>query len=379
MTNATSLLFENLMNYSDAKSLKKSLRENVKPVKEEDETILTLQVELPQDLEDVKPEDVDVTVGVMPVETEDESNVTSDEVDDDEIDVKEEEEDEEKDSEDNESVDETEKDDESDEKNESLRTHRIEAYRKMKESTCCKEDCEDEDEEDVLDESNDFETAKKNILARAKSKVDASVESISRLDTTSLNHLIANFVKDNYKNIDKITISKAVLENKTLILEGTITNMEGITESIKLVNKGFDVKKLEGKKFVLDFADGNNTFGIISESTKKPFAFIATLKEGVLKFESMKYNFRTRISESKLAEVSGKCILKESMKVVENADQVKRFNEIVDKIKAAKSANDLSECKDEMDDVNLGDTLLSAAQMVWDDVNSRMVEKTKNK
>lgn len=375
MTNATSLLFENLMNYNDAKSSKKSLRENVKPVKEEDETILNLQVELPQDLEDVKPEDVDVTVGVMPIENEDDSK-SVDKTNVDEIDDKED--NEETDSEDATIADnidtETEKDDE-DEKKESIRTRRMEAYRKMKESTACKEDCKEED--DILDESNDFETAKKNILARVQSKKDISVESISRLDTTSLNHLIANFVKDNYKNIDKITISKAVLENKKLTLEGTITNVEGVTESIKLVNKGFDVKKLEGKKFVLDFADGNNTFGIISESTRKPFAFIATLKEGVLKFESMKYNFRTRISESKLAEVSGKCILKESTKVVENADQVKRFNEIVDKIKSAKSANDLSECKDEMDDANLGDTLLSAAQMVWDDVNAKMVAETK--
>ena len=32
-----------------------------------------------------------------------------------------------------------------------------------------------------------------------------------------------------------------------------------------------------------------------------------------------------------------------------------------------------------MDEANLGDTLLSAAQMVWDDVNSRMVGATKNK
>ena len=32
-----------------------------------------------------------------------------------------------------------------------------------------------------------------------------------------------------------------------------------------------------------------------------------------------------------------------------------------------------------MDEANLGDTLLSAAQMVWDDVNSRMVGTTKNK
>ena len=65
--------------------------------------------------------------------------------------------------------------------------------------------------------------------------------------------------------------------------------------------------------------------------------------------------------------------------VTEDANQVKKFNEIVDKIKAAKSGNDLVILEDEMKKANLGDTLLAAAQMVWDDVNSRMVGAYKNK
>lgn len=319
MLNASSLLFENLMKYNDATQAKRNLKENVKPVKEEDETIVNLQVELPQDLEDVKPDDIKVDVGVMPVETEDEddSEVKDDKTIEDEI------------PEEDDSI-EIEED-----KKESLKRKRLEAFRKMKEA----KDCKDDEDEKPLEETNDLETAKKNILTRTqktegtepdvddekctgkddcqceecKAKIKEKKESLARLDTTSLNHLITTFVKDNYKNIDKITISKAILENKQLTLKGTITNLEGKTESMVLVNKGFDVKKLEGKKFVMDFSDAKNTFGVITESVKKPFVFIASLKEGVLKFDSLKYNFKTKVTEGKIAKVYGKCTLTEKI------------------------------------------------------------------
>ncbi len=327
MLNASSLLFENLMKYNDATQAKRNLKENVKPVKEEDETIVNLQVELPQDLEDVKPDDIKVDVGVMPVETEDEddSEVKDNETIEDEI----------PEEDDSIEIEEDDVDDEADKK-ESLKRKRLEAFRKMKEA----KDCKDDEDEKPLEETNDLETAKKNILTRTQKtegtepdvddekctgkddcqcevckdkKPEEKKESLARLDTTSLNHLITTFVKDNYKNIDKITISKAILENKQLTLKGTITNLEGKTESMVLVNKGFDVKKLEGKKFVMDFSDAKNTFGVITESVKKPFVFIASLKEGVLKFDSLKYNFKTKVTEGKIAKVYGKCTLTEKI------------------------------------------------------------------
>ena len=132
MLNSSSLLFENLMKYNDATQAKRNLKENVKPVKEEDETIINLQVELPQDLEDVKPDDVKVDVGVMPVETDDvESNEDEEKIDD---------------------FDETPEEDE-DVKPES--------------------DENDESKEDDKKESVDVETAKKNILNRVKNKTES--------------------------------------------------------------------------------------------------------------------------------------------------------------------------------------------------------------
>ena len=283
MNNVSSLLFENLMKYNEVNK-KRSY------VKEEDETILNLQVELPQDLEDIKPDDINVDVGIMPIEADEKNDNTEVENDEeDEIDV-------------------TPEDEEDNQSN----------------------------KDDDKKESVDVETAKKNIINRVKNKTEnkdakynckededcecesckskkhIKTESLTRLDTNSLNHLITTFVKDNYKNIDKIVISKAVLENKKLTLTGSIINTSGKKESIKLTNTGFDVKKLEGKKFAIDFSDTNNTFNIMKESVKKPFVFIASLKEGILKFESLKYNYKTCITEGKIAQVYGKCKLTES-------------------------------------------------------------------
>lgn len=235
----------------------------------------------------------------------------------------------------------------------------------------------------VIEESaSEVETAKANIRKRVATgecvdNVVKAEESLMHLDTKSLNKLISEFVKENYKNIDKVVINKAMLENRMLKLEGIIKNNNGESTKISLTNRGFNPIKLENKRFIMDFKDTSNTFGIVKESLKQPFVFTCILKEGVLTFEELKYSYKTMV-ESKIAEVYGKCTLKESVEIKnENADQVKKFNEIVEKIKAAKNANDLIACKDEMDESNIGDTLLSAAQMVWDDVNSRMKNSVK--
>lgn len=366
-----STLFENLMTYNEVnKSKASTLKERRTTIKEDaDTTLINLSVEVPKDVEEIKPEDVTVDVGVMNVDTSDVEK-EDDKTDDENVDevVVDETEDEIKDE--TKDKDEKEKSDkEEPEKEESL-------------------DLTKEGVEEVEEGSTDFESAVDRIRKRvngATECTDVKTESLMHLDAASLNRLITTFVKDNYKNIDKVVINKAVLENRKLTLTGKIFNSEGKMESIALINRGFDAAKLEGKRFIMDFRDGSNTFGVIKENLKNPFVFTATVKNGKLAFEKLNCSFKTRINESKVAEITGKYTLKESLKTKnekvepknENADQVKKFNEIVDKIKAAKNANDLIACKDEMDESNIGDTLLSAAQMVWDDVNSRMVASTK--
>lgn len=385
-----SALFENLMTYNDThKSEKKTVVEN-------DTTLLNLTVEIPTEKEDITPEDVSVNVGVMNVEDEkdstNESDVETEENDNDDISVNETSDEIEdvtpEDENDNDTIDDNSDDSKEESLNlrkETIRQKRLEAKRlkeakKIDESTECinkdENDCETK-LDDVSEESIDVETAKLNIRKRVAATEECvqkttKTESLMHLDTKSLNKLFTEFVKENYKNIDKVVITKAMLENRMLKLEGTITNTNGESTSISLTNRGFNPAKLENKRFIMDFKDTSNTFEVVKESLKQPFVFMCTLKEGILTFEELTYSFKTMF-ESKVAEISGKCTLTESVEPKnENADQVKKFNEIVDKIKSAKTANDLITCKDEMDDSNIGDTLLAAAQLVWDDVNSRM-------
>lgn len=301
--NNISTLFENLMTYNNTNAVKK--------IEEDDSTILNLAVELPPDTSDIKPNDVKVDVGVMEVEKdedEDKVNIESDEKEEvPEEDTKEEN-----------------KDDKEESlklRKEAIRKRRLEAKELKKNKLCActgKPDCECEacKSKNKVEEKTDVETAKANIRKRVNGIEECDSvkkESLMRLDTNSLNKLITQFVRDNYKNIDKVVISKAILENKKLTLTGKIINSEGLSENISLVNKGFDSNKLQNKRFIIDFKDNSNTFNIVKESLSKPFIFTATLKEGILKFEKLKYSFNTKLSESKIANVSGNCnILKES-------------------------------------------------------------------
>lgn len=365
--NNTSKLFENLMlmHESDKEfGYKKPIRKlkkdetQMKKINENDTTLLNLTVELPTDTEDLEPQDVKVDVGVMSLaneeETENEEN-------------KDEENKDEESEEDNVEVSSKDEEDnkEEPEKEESLKLE-------GKDCECTgKDDCECESckskKEDLLvrdkdgklttnndsnrwgnskewnynndgkKEATDVDSAKKRIIARAKGEDEGIIDGISNaigdgisgvanavfgskneslmhLDTTSLNKLITNFVRDNYKNIDKVVINKAILENHKLTLKGFIKNTNGLKESITLVNRGFDGKKLENKRFLIDFADAGNMFKVIKESVKKPFIFTASLVNGNLKFENLKYNFKTRIDENKIARVYGKCVLNEDLK-----------------------------------------------------------------
>lgn len=372
---AISNLFENLMTYNDVNATEKRTK---KVIKENDSTLLNLTVELPADTEEITPEDVKVDVGVMTVDTD---GVPVDEENPEKV---------EEPKEGGEATDVTPEPEDvpAEEPEEPEKEESLDLTQEGAKTCTGKKDCECEackakvNDEEKIEEGSDFETAAAKIRKRVTGATECTEvkESLMHLDTTSLNKLFTQFVKDNYKNIDKVVISKAVLENKMLKLEGAIYDVNGESEKVSFTNRGFDAVKLENKRFVMDFKDNLGTFGIVKESVKKPFVFTATLKEGILSFESLKYSFKT-MCESKTAEVYGDIkYVKESVEPKnENADQVKKFNEIAEKIKNAKSANDLSECKDLMDDSNVGDTLLSALQMIWDDVNSRMVAATKNK
>lgn len=293
MSNISSL-FENLMTYNDSKMAIKR-----KHIKESDEKMINLSVQLPNDLEDITPEDVDVNVGVMDIDIDETDNSNNDE----DIIVPEEDENDD-DKPKNKSSKTDDEENESDDKDES---EKKESVNIDKDCVCTgKSDCNCEKCKSKV-ESKDVDTAIANIRRRVSKN-----ESLLHLDSASINKLITNFVKDNYKNIDKIVINKAVLENNILTLKGIIKDASGKRESVVLKNRGFNPAKLENSRFLIDFKDVSNTFEVMKEGAKLPFTFTATMKNKVLAFENLECNYKVKLNENKIAHVTGKYTLTES-------------------------------------------------------------------
>lgn len=310
MNNINSL-FENLMMYNEISSKKTQAN-----LKESDQTILNLAVELPDEIADIKPDDVTVEVGVMEIDADDTEKEEKDtEIDstdgtdvDDELEL-------------TADSDESKEDDTDDKKTEeSIAPNFDDAKARILKRAKVESDDKSEKTEGLFD-INMFKKARK--VSECK-KIDKETdkeeeciekpelkENLAKLEINSLNKLITDFVRENYKNIDKIRFNKAILENNKLILKGSIYDMNGKKEAITFVNRGFNINKLENKSFLIDFKDASKTFGIIKEGLKQPFVFKANMKNGTVTFESLKVNFKTKITESKSTQVTGRYILKE--------------------------------------------------------------------
>lgn len=357
MSNNISSLFENLMTYNESASKRPVVRK--RSLKESEQTVLNLAVELPNNVEDIEPDDVNVDVGVMVLDSDEEQtkDTSNKDTDVDEIDIAD---DSEKDNEDN--KDDKKDDDKAEEsvdvdsakrrimKRAGSKTENINKAkaailkgRAKKENAAilkgkakmegkgskncnnlkaCKlnKDCECEackskkESKGIL--SRDVLKNRKGTKTESKAaKRSGANEALARLDVNSLNKLITDFVKENYKNIDKIRFNKAILENNKLTLTGKISDTSGKIESIVFVNRGFNTKKLENKSFLIDFKDMNRTFNVVKEGLKQPFTFKASMKNGIVKFESLSVNFKTKVNESKAVQVKGAYALTESKNI----------------------------------------------------------------
>jgi|GEM_PF-3879174 len=320
----TDLLFENLLKMHDAYGTEKTpmrpakkLKEqsiNTKPLIEDDDlideeeeileqdtTVLNLSVELPTDVE-INPEDVNVNVGVMPMDTEGADEIPEGENSDEEFDDL-----------DAGGIG-------GDDGIEDLEDEEIPLDDEIpaEESLNIKKEAKarwgtkpTKEQMTVLDGKDEGDNPDE-VGVGAELAKKAKKEALLKLDSNSISRLVSAFVKDNYKNIDKVNISRAVLENRRLTLEGLITFASGKTEKLVLVNRGFDPVKLESKTFEMDFKDMGGTFKAISETKKNPFLCKANLKEGLLSFKTLAYDFKVSLKEGKVAEVKGKLGLKES-------------------------------------------------------------------
>ena len=142
-----------------------------------------------------------------------------------------------------------------------------------------------------LDLMNESCKAKKEYNEPKNSKKKELEECLARIDGATLNKLVTEFVKNNYKNIDKIIFSKAMLEGNALTFKGKMKFTTGKVENIELKADNFSKKLFAKESFNLGVTDKLNTFHIVKESKNIPFVITCKNVNGKVMFESLHYNY----------------------------------------------------------------------------------------
>lgn len=132
-----------------------------------------------------------------------------------------------------------------------------------------------------------------------------------QIDESTFNPYLNKFIRENYKNARSFKLIGATLnKNRVLTMECVITFKSGNTKNVKLKTEGF--RAFNGKRAYIDFRE-DGAFKTESKYKIAPFIFTTSMRGNVLKCEGMKYNFISKISESKKAHIYGK-VITESVK-----------------------------------------------------------------
>lgn len=119
------------------------------------------------------------------------------------------------------------------------------------------------------------------------------------LDEKSFNSALTKFIKENYKNAVNLRISKVVENKSGLKLECRLKIKDKATVPVILEAKG----KITDKNFILKVYE--NKIIKHEDKDKNIMTMIVSNTNGLLKLEKLKYNFNTRLTEGKRANVSG--------------------------------------------------------------------------
>ncbi len=134
---------------------------------------------------------------------------------------------------------------------------------------------------------------------KEKKSIPCNESKLKEVNERTFNRFFSRFIRENYKNAKNIRIS-AIKEFKNgLVLEGKINFKSG-----KSIPVSFSIKDQlkEGKSFIKIYENKN----IVRESMEKPlFTARVSLEEGILRLESLRYNYNVTLAEGKKANVYG--------------------------------------------------------------------------
>jgi len=126
------------------------------------------------------------------------------------------------------------------------------------------------------------------------------------LDESTFNPFLKRFVTENYNNATNFYIVDAKKSGNKLTLECKLSFRSGNSKRVRLVSENF-VPTTGEFKFS---ATEREAFQIESTQKRKPFVFTASMRNGIIRCEGLKYNYETTL-ENKTYNVYGS-LIKES-------------------------------------------------------------------
>lgn len=157
-------------------------------------------------------------------------------------------------------------------------------------------DVDDSDIVDVTEKTEEsFRHSKYNVKERKNTMNNVSRNRSLMLDESTFNPFLKKFVTENYENATSFRVVGAKKSGSKLTLECKLSFKSGNSKSVKLVSENF--KPVSGK-FTFT-ATENSAFKIEKTTRKSPFIFTATMRNGVVRCEGLKYNYNTVIGEKK--------------------------------------------------------------------------------
>lgn len=153
--------------------------------------------------------------------------------------------------------------------------------------------------EDELEPAVDEESMKRKPKKRMEKYSKYSIEE------STFNPFLNKFIKENYRNAKSFEIKGAKLNGKKLSLECVLTFKSGKHKNVTLRVENF---KPASRMILAAREDG--TFKSESRKTKvAPFIFMASMKNNVIRCESLKYNIITKaVKENVRVQISGKLV-----------------------------------------------------------------------